>query len=310
MSRAASRLRICITCVAFGLAFAGGDQAGALGRHPQDVVNKQLMEYRSVLLAYFKPFNLLPIILPAGQQPGDVFNITEMGVLRSAAHECFPGLVEPAPVQSALAYTFSLDTTKAGLALGLPSLGSLNVGGDFEQTIKVSYSEVKVAAVSQQALKDAVSSSKCPDVASVVNKDQVQIDPASKVKLLAVVGTLVTAKREIFIGAKSNFDLKASVDQLAALLSATGLGAGLKIIGVDPSLSAALGFGGKSGLLVQSDYELPVAFMPAFIPEVIFANTQGVDKQTPKAVQWQTFEATDPKTTKILDSFVDAAIQK
>ena len=107
--------------------------AAAMGKLPSEAIADQLAEYRRVLLAYFKAFNLLPILLPAGQKPGDVFDMSQRGVLLSRADECFPGLVQPAAVPSALAYTFQLDSSKAGLALGLPQLGSVDLSGDFEK---------------------------------------------------------------------------------------------------------------------------------------------------------------------------------
>lgn len=46
-----------------------------MGRNPDEVVGNQLSQYRRVLLTYFKAFNLLPIVLPADQVPGDVFDM-------------------------------------------------------------------------------------------------------------------------------------------------------------------------------------------------------------------------------------------
>lgn len=101
-------MKISGLCVFLFVGLAPTNDSDALGLHPSDVVADQLAEYKKVLLNYFKPFNLLPIILPAGQKPGYVFDIGQGGVLRATAEECFPGLVQPASVQSALAYTFEL----------------------------------------------------------------------------------------------------------------------------------------------------------------------------------------------------------
>ena len=65
------------------------------------------------------------------------------------------------------------------------------------------------------------------------------------------------------------------MDQLSTVLLATGIGSTLKVTGLDPSMSVALGFSTRRGVLVQSDQELPVAFMPAFIPEVLLSTVQG-----------------------------------
>jgi hypothetical protein len=282
-----------------------------MGKMPSQAIADQLAEYRRVLLAYFKAFNLLPILLPAGQKPGDVFDMSQRGVLLSRADECFPGLVQPAAVPSALAYTFQLDSSKAGLALGLPQLGSVDLSGDFEQTITVSYTDVKVVTVSERALSTSVSDS-CKDVAAVVRRTELPLQPATQPTLLAVVGTLVTAKREIFIGAKGNFDAKASVDKVSTLLLAAGIGSSLKIIGLDPSMSVALGFGAKKGVLVQSDQELPVAFMPAFIPEILFTTVQGngAAPPQPRALQWRSFDPAATESTQLLGTLIDAAIKK
>jgi len=288
-----------------------GSSAVAMGTMPSQVVADQLTEYRRVLLTYFKAFNLLPIVLPAGQKPGDVFDMKQVGVLKSRSEECFPTLVQPASVPSALAYTFQLDSAKAGLALGLQNIGSVNLSSDFEQTVTVSYTDVRVTAVSQQALSAALSDS-CRDVAAVVRESDLPLQQSNQPALLAIVGTLVTAKREIFIGTKQSFDVKTSVDKLSSVFLASGIGSTLKVIGLDPSMSVALGFGAKRGVLVQSDQELPVAFMPAFIPKVLFSSIQGAppDQAIPRALQWQKFDPSTAESTRLLGSLIDSAINK
>lgn len=301
-----------LACGALLSVLAANSPTFAMGKvPPPDAVAQQLAEYRSVLVAYFKAFNLLPIVFPAGQKPGDVFDMRQKGVLKSTAEECFPGLVQPAPVSSALAYTFQLDSSKAGFALGLQALGSVDFSSDFEQAATVSFTDVKVVTVSQQSLSAAVSKS-CKEVAAVVAQAEVPFQASAPAPpLLAVIGTLVTAKRQIFIGAKQNLDVKASVDKLSTVLATTGIGATLKVTGLDPSLSVALGFGGKRGVLVQSDQELPVAFMPAFIPEVLFSTVQGgSEPPKPRSLAWRSFDPAATDSTKILDALVDAAHTK
>jgi hypothetical protein len=282
--------------------------AAAMGKAPPTSIGDQLAEYRRVLLAYFKAFNLLPIILPADQKPGDVFDMRQKGVLKARAAECFPGLAQPAAVRSALAYTFELDSTNSGLALGLPEIGSINLGGDFDRTVTVSYTDVTVATVSQEALSAAVSAS-CKDVVAIVKQSETPLGTGTPPPLLAVVGTVVSAKREVFIGTGKSLNLTASVDKLGQLLEATGIGASLRIVGLDPNMSVALGFGGKQGVLIQSDQELPVAFMPAFIPEVIFSNLQGAEgRPSPQSLRWQSFDPNSTQSTKLLGSLIDAAV--
>ena len=112
--------------VAVALVFAA-DGALGLARQPSQVVESQLAEYRRVLLAYFRGFDLLPILLPGDDKPGDVFGLRQRGVFRATAGKCFPTLVQPAPVDSGLAYTFLIDPRKAGLAPGLGSVASLKL---------------------------------------------------------------------------------------------------------------------------------------------------------------------------------------
>ncbi len=298
-------------CLLLALAIGCGlpIDSSAMGRDPGEIVGDQLSQYRRVLLAYFKAFNLLPIVLPADQMPGDVFDMGQKGVLVSKADECFPGLKQPEPVQSVLAYTFTLDTQKAGLALGIPKIGSVDLGGDFEQAITVNYTDVKVRSISQQSLRMAASD-KCPDVLAIARQKEVALVAGSKPALLAIAGTVVTAKREIFIGSKTSIDIKAAADKLSTLLAVTAAGMALKVSGLDPSLSAVLGFGGKSGLLVQSNVELPVAFMPAFIPEVLFASTQGDQKPTPRALKWDDYDPSAEQNKQLLRSLIDGAANK
>lgn len=284
-------------------------RAFAMGRPPAEAVGAQLDEYRRVLLAYFRGQNLLPIVLAAGQKPGDVFDMRQWGVLRARSSECFPTLVQPEPVPSALAFTFNLDSSKANLALGLDKIASLGLGTGFDRTVVVRYTDAKVRIVSQEALRRSVSDA-CADVKAIVNQASIPIVSGERVPLLAIVGNLVTAKRQVFIGAQTSIDVKASADQLTTLLSTAGVGVALKAAGLEPSMSAALGFATKKGVLVTSDDEAPVAFLPAFLPETVFRAMQGPGSpaQDVADIQWKDVAADSEADRQKLGSLIDAAL--
>ncbi|MEE7505169.1 hypothetical protein [Methylobacterium mesophilicum] len=282
-------------------------RAFAMARPPAEAVTAQMDEYRRVLLAYFKGQDLLPIVLAAGQKPGDVFDVRQWGVLRARSEECFPTLAQPEPVPSTLAFTFSVDSTKANLALGLDRIASLGLGAGFDQTVVVRYTDAKIRSVSQEALRRSVSDA-CPDVKAVVNQASIPIVADKPPPLLAVVGSLVTAKRQVFIGAQGSVDVKASADQLTTLLASTGVGAALKVAGLEPSASAALGFATKKGVLVTSDDEAAVAFLPAFLPETVFGAMHGSPAQGAADVRWKDVTADSEVDRQRLRSLVDAAL--
>jgi len=286
----------------------GEPPAFAMGKMPSDVIRDQLQEYKNTLLAYFRAFNLLPILLPADQQPGDVFDMRQMGILRARGRECFPGLAEPAPVSSALTYTFELDAGKLGLALGLERMLSLNVDSGFERATVVNYTDVKVSAVSQQALTLAVSEG-CPDVQQVVTQSIVPVESSKAPPLLAIVGTLVAAKRQVFLAAKSNVDVKSAAERITAMLGGTGVGGVLRAVGVDPTISMTIGFSSKRGVIIQSDQLLPIAFAPAFLPDLLFSRAVGLnaDPGAPIAMEWRAFDPHSVEDTARLRSLIDAA---
>jgi hypothetical protein len=143
-------LRVYLICMVILVLCTMGGQRPLypMGKVSADAIRDQLNGYRNVLLSYFRAFNLLPILLPADQRPGDVFDMRQMGVLRARSTECFPGLTQPVAASSALTYTFQLDAGKLGLALGLERMLSINIDSDFERAAIVNYTDVKVRVVS------------------------------------------------------------------------------------------------------------------------------------------------------------------
>jgi len=253
--------------------------------HDADLMG-QLKEYRAIMVAYFRVHGLLPILVSAGQRVGDVYDPDQQWALLSTAADCFPGLAEPAEIPTELVHTVDIRRGHVAAALGLGRILSIAGTGKRERTVKLSFTHATIRRVAQMALRKALCA-ECGYLLPLIEGKTQDYD--GKASLPFVVGTVLHAKRQIFVGADAGAEMKASAQQLGSLSSA------LRVLDLDPTLSAGLGYGGERGLLLQSEASLPVALAPAFLPKLIFDRTQGgvgIPDQ-PIAVKWVAAEQKD-----------------
>lgn len=259
--------------------------------------------YRSEVIGYFKAHALLPVLVPAGQQIGDVYD-PEYWVLEERAGRCFPSLTRPAAEPSALP-AFSLSTAAdVGFALGLGRLLNLSASVDAGQKATVTFSDVRVATASKGELRRALSE-ECAHLRPIVDETAV---PPAQIAVKAVIGAIVYAKPLVFLDAETAAAAQAQTASLRNLIAAAFPAAALAVRGLDANASAGLGFGQRHGVLVETQSAIPVAFAPAFLPKPIFDQTRGgSDAVVLQGYRWQAFDAGSPEQKRLFERIVDAS---
>ncbi|MER8605654.1 hypothetical protein NKH48_18175 [Mesorhizobium sp. M1233] len=240
----------------------------------------EVQAYKAVLSEYFRGIDLLPVLVSASQRVGDVYDAANRWAFLSSSSDCFPTLGKIPESPSSLPDTIEIRTSQIGSAFGLTKLFSFSASASNAATVKLKFTDVKVRRASQMALRSAL----CPACDYLKPVTSGEMAPyASGQPLPIVVGTVLTAKREVFVGEVegANLDLTASLAPLAASLP-------LEVINLNPAMSAALGYGSTSGCLLKSDTRLPVAIGPAFYPKLIFDRVQSSGSQADElvAVEW------------------------
>lgn len=197
----------------------------------------------------FKPHDIVPVLIPIGQEAGDVLDkLGEEFVHRRA--ECFTSLVareEPSRLPN-------LDLGAAAalrLGLGLSQLGEADLHALGSNRVVVRFDNVTVQTVSQGALRQAVNAQACPEIARLINKD-----PEALKQDTFLVGTVFWARSIVRIDRDRQAGAGVSASWLTALASRLGL-----------RLRAEGGGDVDSARTVElSNTEpLPIGFRPAMI---------------------------------------------
>lgn len=247
---------------------------------PSDEKFDEQNAYETSLTEYFRRMNLLPLFVSANQKVGDVYDLANRWSFVSASSDCFPELPEPEETPSSLPESIEIKTSEAESVFGLSSLISLIGSKKSSATVKLKFTDVAIHRASQMALRNSL----CPQcdflkpILSQEMKPYTEGDP-----LYVIIGSVMTARRELFVGDISDAELRADADvnSLAETLP-------LQVINLEPKASAALGYGSMSGSLLKSDVRLPVAIGPAFYPNLIFDRVQSVSstEEEPVGVEW------------------------
>jgi hypothetical protein len=242
---------------------------------------EDLRAYKSIVARYFHELDLLPILISANQRVGDVYDVANKWAFLSSGAECFPGLGEIPESKSNLPEAIEIKRTQVGAAVGLAKLLLLKGSLDHSTSVKLKFTDATVQRVSQMALRRAL----CPDCAHLRPIVE-QMEKSDKSGVLPiVVGTVLSARREVFVGSASGRRA-----EMSANLSQIVTGLPLEVLNLDPSASAAMGYGDSWGCLLRSKARIPVALGPAFFPQVLYDTTQGSGSTWVAGIMWRAVE--------------------
>jgi hypothetical protein len=249
------------------------------------------------LAAAFRPLRLVPILVPEDQRPGDVYQLLTW-TLKSRRDECFSNLPSDGPSLSRLLDSTSIKDISGSLALGITKWISAGTNAALKDVVVLKFFDEQSYVLSQKALGLHLLAS-CPELAPIINESWIPVstpaDLRDKAPLLAILGRVIYAKRRIFVGVTSSADLSATVTSIGSLLSSNKA---LSVVPLDASASAKLGVGNERGVVIEDTSVLPVAFSPAFLPDIILSTDLGGEAK-PTAVVWK------PVDGKLFDTWYD-----
>jgi hypothetical protein len=197
----------------------------------------------------FKPHGMVPILIPLGQEAGDVVDrLGEEFICRRA--DCFDNLT-PREAPSSLP-NLDLGTSAAAyFGLGISQVGEAELSAMGGNRVILRFDQVTVETVSQVALRQTLRPDACPDVARLLAKD-----PTSLADGIVLLGQVFRARRVMRLEKRREVKANFVLSGLQAIAEAFGL-----------RLRAAAGGDLKSADIVElgTTKAVPVAFRPAFI---------------------------------------------
>lgn len=215
-----------------------------------------LKETRRAIGAYFKDRGLMPVVLSAELSPGDVLS-WDSWLVDEEAEYCFPNLVPEGPSAVTLPNVSFKGSFEASFLVALGEFFKLSAAGEREFNVFIRYSDVKLTEATRGELRRSLVD-ECARLGPVLDEEPWSAEDNGIPPL--VVGKVVTAKQSVFVVASS----KRSAE-LEAELSKLPIPASRVIQVADPKIAASFGSTSDSGLVIESDLELPVAVAPAFL---------------------------------------------
>jgi hypothetical protein len=211
---------------------------------PQTESSRLLLQKEYI--AAFVPYGLVPILLPRGQDVGDVISGLDGGFM-ARANECFSGLVP----QEELSTLPAIDVTwnaAAQIALGVEAIAAGEAQGRAEDRVQVRFEKVSSRTASLTHLRQHVRSRVLPEVARLLAADAVEFLRAPDWLLIGEVLTAVTVVR---VSRSRSAGGKASLGFLERLF-----GRAAKAEGGGDLTSASVA-------TIVTETPLPIAFRPA-----------------------------------------------
>jgi hypothetical protein len=231
-----------------------------------------LKDFRAKLYAYFKnqPDPILPIFIPAGEVPGDVYR-DAFGGFFARQNDCFKG---PEVIQAPSKLLRVLDTTSSDFTGGYKgrfveiAKASADLGFALEQRIEIRFDDVTNYVCSDLQLKSTFRSNKkdCVPVAKLMN------DPGEGNSALILGQVLIgsqimetTASLSFSGQAEGQVNLDTVKEKLGLLAKALEkIGLSLDLIS---KIEAAGSHTAQTKISLTDPRKLPIGYRPAFVSQ-------------------------------------------
>jgi hypothetical protein len=158
---------------------------------PQANVPRARLEHEYA--AAFLPYGLVPVLLPRGQDVGDVIARLDGGYI-ARGDECFRGLM-PREASSNLTAVDVSWNAAAQLALGLDAIVAAEAQGRMENRVQVRFEQVRSRSASLTHLRQQVKPDVVPEVARLLSDNPAEFEKAPDWLLIGEVLTAVTVVR-------------------------------------------------------------------------------------------------------------------
>jgi hypothetical protein len=232
---------------------------------------------KAVTAAYFPEFaalSLVPIVHPGAHRVGAVYNATT-GEWHDEASTCFPGLkVSPATAE-ALPNVSLTGLASGSVALGLEKILSGSSSAQDVKSVKITFTDVDAEAVPVRALLDAYSEAACQNLKPILDSVRSGLPPKAQTPAFLISRVVYRAKRRLDIEFRSELAAEETLQKNKGLV--TG---GAKKRDTN-----------SYTVTIQNDVAVPVAMIPAFMPNTTGTVLGAGKKQTDTI--WQDFEGNE-----------------
>jgi hypothetical protein len=237
-------------------------------------------------IATFVPYGLVPVLLPRGQDVGDVISGLD-GSFMARADECFSGLVPREQPSTLPAIDVSWNAA-AQIALGVEAIAAGEAQGSAEDRVQVRFEKVSSRAASLTHLRQHVRPRVLPEVALLLAADAVEFERAPDWLLIGEVLTAVTVVR---VSRSRSTGGKASLGFLERLF-----GRAARAEGGGDLTSASVA-------TIVTETPLPVAFRPARVR--VTNEIAGAFR----SISGEAFDANDEAHRKALSAWASRTIR-
>jgi hypothetical protein len=213
-----------------------------------------VQDYYGTLVAFFKPQHLIPTIIPRDEQPGNVYEMSNLRLLADR-NSCFPGLVIPNATDTILPHVAVKRGLNAGLALGVDTLASADASLGAAEETNIEFTDAKSVEVPAMTLIAQYNPQNCTFLQAEVDATKQFVPMQGGVPLL-VIGEVISAKRNLRFVYNDSAKAKAELSLWKGLISRFGVKA-----------SANADAASDRSVLVATQIALPVAIRPAFVPD-------------------------------------------
>ena len=238
------------------------------------------------LADYFNDLKLVPIVVPRGQEVGDVFDAATLQFVYSA-RDCFPG-AKPVTRSSTLPSFENTSFQTAMLAVGIPAIADALVGLGIERATQIGFTDLEVQTITENELRKSFDKAACPELDAAVNKKTATWFG----RQLIVIGELYTGHRSLQLELQQTIDVQAKIKDLAVVF-ATG--------GIPVEISAAVTGNGNAKVIIRETKVFPLAVRPAFIarPLAVQSLGDGAAKSL-ETVRWEAFDPDLPSQKDLI----------
>jgi hypothetical protein len=230
---------------------------------------------KAALSDFFTSFSqngLIPIVLPAAQAVGSVYDAKNGNWIDTTAN-CFPKLQVPPRVASSLPSVNLTEMRRGTVGLGFEKIVTGSLKPESIRSIKIEFSNVEILGVSQQDLIRAYAVDSCRELQQVFESVNSGNPPAPLLSSLFVIRELYIAKRKLVVDVANKRDA-----QEAASAADSEVEAQVEDHG-----------SGQFSLILQNNEPLPVAAKPAFLP-VSLGVTLGSRPTSETETVWMPFD--------------------
>jgi len=230
-------------------------------------------QLRDQLITHFIKSNLVPILLPRGQDVGDAIDAS--GAFYAKRTDCFPKLKPPVRSSGNQLEEIVLKSKAEGnFGIGIKRILQVVFGANYaaKSQVKLVFEDVEVASTTTVNLRSTFRANKCP-----ILKAQVGGQYSQGMPKVFVLQEVYYARKALKVSFDSSADAEAQITQVQGIAKQLGL-------------SAELAAGGTNGsqILVVAKEKVPVAARLAFLPRAITYGTLGSTKSnTVEGYSWE-----------------------